>query len=243
MKTILVLEDNDNNREMLLKIIADLDMKIDLKETSNQKDALDVAMKYNVDLFLVDIILDSSIPGDVSGMTFAENIRMVQKYKYTPIIFVTALEDPGLHAYSDIHCYYYIEKPFDPVNASKMILEALKVPKEKADDHNVYFRKDGILYKKNISDIVYIENSRSGLVIYCTNGNLKLSYRPNKLLMNDLHSGKFLRCNRYNIVNTDYIEEIDTVNRYIKMKNAGELLEIGIAFKKKFLEELGEYGC
>lgn len=241
MKTILVLEDNDNNREMLVKILLDLDMQIDIKETTNQKDALDLAMKCNVDLFLVDIILDSSIPGDVSGMTFAENIRMVQKYKYTPIIFVTALEDPGLHAYSDIHCYYYIEKPFDPIGASKVILEALEVPKKKEEPHNVFFRKEGILYKKNITDIVYIENSRSGQVIHCTNGDLKLSYSPNKLLMDKLHSSKFLRCNRYNIINADYIEEVDTVNRYIKMKNVDELLEIGIVFKKKFLERLEEY--
>lgn len=241
MKTILVLEDNDNNREMLVRIISGLDMQIDIKESTNPKDALELAMKCNVDLFMIDIILDSAMPGDVSGMTFAENIRMVQKYKYTPIIFVTALEDPRLHAYSDIHCYYYIEKPFDPVGASRVIMEALEVPKKKEEPHNVFFRKDGILYKKNISDIIYIENSRSGQVIHCINGDLKLPYSPNKLLMDKLHSSKFIRCNRYNIINMDYIEEVDTVNRYIKMRNANELLEIGIAFKKRFLEGLEEY--
>lgn len=241
MKTILVLEDNDNNREMLVKVLLDMDIKLDVKETTNPKDAMALAMDQNIDLFLIDIILDSSVSGDVSGMTFAENIRMVQKYKYTPIIFVTALEDSRLHAYSDIHCYYYIEKPLDPDRTSKMVLEALEMPKKKEEPHDVFFRKEGILYKKNITDIVYIENSRSGQVIHCTNGDLKMPYKPNKQLMAELHSSKFLRCSRYNIINTDYIEEVDTVNRYIKMRNVDGLLEIGIAFKNRFLEGLREY--
>lgn len=241
MNTILVLEDNDNNREMLVKILLDMDIKMDVKETSNPKDAMTLAMNNNIDLFLIDIILDSSRTGDVSGLKFAENIRMVQKYKYTPIVFVTALEDPILYAYRDIHCYHYIEKPYDSVSVTKVVLEALEVPKKKEEPHDVFFRREGILYKKNITDIVYIENSRSGQVIHCTNGDLKMPYKPNKQLMNELHSSKFLRCNRYNIINTDYIEEVDTVNRYIKMKNVDGLLEIGIAFKKRFLEELEEY--
>ena len=154
MKTILILEDNDSNREMLVKIIEDLEMKTVIKSAINQKEALELAMKHNIDLFLIDIMLDTSVPGDVSGMKFAESIRSVKRYKYVPIIFVTALEDPRLHAYSDIHCYYYVEKPYDPVKVSSVIMEALEVPKENEEDHNVFFRKEGVLFKKSTTDII-----------------------------------------------------------------------------------------
>lgn len=241
MKTILVLEDNDSNREMLVKIISDLEIKTVIKSAVNQEDALALAMKYNIDLFLIDIILDTSVPGDVSGMKFAESIRSVKRYKHVPIIFVTALEDPQLHAYSDIHCYYYVEKPYNPVKVSEVIMSALEVPKEKDENHNVFFRKEGVLFKKNTSDIIYIENSRAGQVIHCTNGDLKLSYKPNKMLMDELNSDKFVRCNRYNIINSDHIEEIDTVNRYIRMKSVKERIEIGLAYKKKLLRDLMHY--
>ncbi|MFQ6931962.1 MAG: hypothetical protein ACLRR3_13355 [Eubacterium sp.] len=46
----------------------------------------------------------------MSGMTFADNIREIERYKATPIIFTTSLEDPKLHAYAHLHCYQYFDK-------------------------------------------------------------------------------------------------------------------------------------
>ena len=116
------------------------------------------------------------------------------------------------------------------------------MPKKKEEPHDVFFRKEGILYKKNISDIVYIENSRSGQIIHCTNGDLKMPYKPNKLLMNDLNSEKFVRCSRYIIINSDFIDRIDMVNRYIQLKDSDKQIEIGNAYKKKLMQDLSYYG-
>lgn len=238
MKTVLIVEDNIRSREMLVKIIEGLRNDVVIKTATSQEEASVLAMKNNIDLFMLDIILNSSNPGDVSGMRFAEYIRTFQKYKYTPIIFTTALEDPELHAYSDLHCYYYVEKPYDVGKVSAVISEALEFPGNDKVSQSVFFRKDGILYKKEISEIIYIENTRAGQTVYCTNGNLKLPYKPNKKILEELGSDKFVQCSRYNIVNTDYIDKIDTVNRYIQLKNVKELIEFGNTFKKKFLKNV-----
>ena len=238
MKTVLIVEDNINSRKMLVKIIEGIRNDVEIKTASSQEEASVLAMKNNIDLFMLDIILNTSNPGDVSGMRFAEYIRTFQKYKYTPIIFTTALEDPELHAYSDLHCYYYVEKPYDVGKVSAVISEALDFPGNDKVSQSVFFRKDGILYKKEISEIIYIENSRAGQTVYCTNGNLKLPYKPNKKILEELGSDKFVQCSRYNIVNTDYIDKIDTVNRYIQLKNVKEFIEFGNTFKKKFLKNV-----
>lgn len=238
MKTVLIVEDNVRSKEMLVKIIEDLRTDVEIKTASSQEDAAILAMKYNIDLFMLDIILNASNPGDVSGMKFAEHIRTFQKYKYTPIIFITALEDPELHAYSDLHCYYYVEKPYDVAKVSAVISEALEFPAVHNEPHNVFFRKDGILYKKEISDIIYIENSRAGQTVYCTNGNLKLPYKPNKKILEELASDKFIQCSRYHIVNCDYIDKIDTVNRYIQLRGLKAPIEIGNSYKKRFLRDI-----
>ena len=238
MKTVLIVEDNIRSREMLVKIIEGLRNDVVIKTAASQEEASILAMKNNIDLFMLDIILNTSNPSDVSGMKFAEYIRSFQKYKYTPIIFTTALEDPELHAYSDLHCYYYVEKPYDVGKVSAVISEALEFPGTDTASQSVFFRKDGILYKKEISEIIYIENSRAGQTVYCTNGNLKLPYKPNKKILEELGSDKFVQCSRYNIVNTDYIDKIDTVNRYIQLKNVKELIEFGNTFKKKFLKNV-----
>lgn len=240
MKTILILEDNARSMEMLIKMITDLKEDVVIKTASTQEGAGVLVMKYNIDLFILDIMLNSSNPSDVSGMQFAEHIRSFQKYKYTPIIFITALEDPELYAYSDLHCYYYVEKPYDIGKVSKVISEALKVPKVIEEPRKVFFRKDGILYKKEVSEIIYIENSRAGQIVYCTNGNLKLPYKPAKIILEELGSDKFVQCSRYHIVNRDYIDKIDVVNRYIQLKNVEEQIEIGNSYKKKFLRGVTE---
>lgn len=238
MKTVLIVEDNVRSMEMLVKIIENLRTDVEIKTASSQEEAAILAMKFNIDLFMLDIILNASNPGDVSGMKFAEYIRTLQKYKYTPIIFITALEDPELHAYSDLHCYYYVEKPYDVEKVSSVISEALEFPAVHNEPQNVFFRKDGILYKKEISEILYIENSRAGQTVYCSNGNLKLSYKPNYKILEELASDKFIQCSRYHIINYDYIDKIDTVNRYILLKGVKTPIEIGNSFKKKFLKDI-----
>ncbi len=238
MKTVLIVEDNVRSMEMLVKIIENLRTDVEIKTASSQEAAAILAMKYNIDLFMLDIILNASNPGDVSGMKFAEHIRTLKKYKYTPIIFITALEDPELHAYSDLHCYYYVEKPYDAEKVSSVISEALEFPAAHKEPQNVFFRKDGILYKKEISEILYIENSRAGQTVYCTNGNLKLPYKPNHKILEELASDKFVQCSRYHIINRDYIDKIDTVNRYIQLRNLKTSIEIGNSYKKKFLNDI-----
>ncbi len=238
MKTVLIVEDNVRSMDMLIKIIGNLRTDVEIKSASSLEEAVVLAMRNNIDLFILDIILNASNPGDVSGMKFAEHIRTFRKYRYTPIIFITALEDPALHAYSDLHCYYYVEKPYDIEKVSNVISEALEFPVVHNEPQNVFFRKDGILYKKEVSEILYIENSRAGQTVYCTNGNLKLPYKPNRKILEDLASDKFIQCSRYHIVNRDYIDKIDTVNRYIQLKGLKKQIEIGNSYKKKFLKDV-----
>lgn len=238
MKSVLIVEDNVSHAAMLEKILNEVDKDITVYKAANQNEAYAITMRTTISLFLIDVILESKIPGDVSGMRFANRIRRMEKYKYTPIIFITGLEDARLFAYSDLHCFCYLEKPYDADKAFKIINEALKVPQFKDMPHDVYFRKDGIIYKRNISDLVYVENVRSGQRIHFVDGDLNLPYKPCKIIMEELDSDRFVQCSRFMIVNKDYIDLIDTVNRYIKLKGNHGMVEIGITFKKKFMKTL-----
>ena len=240
MRSVLIVEDNVVHMEMLTKILKEIDMEITVYKASNQDEAYADTMKNRISLFLIDVVLDSKMPGDVSGMRFADRVRRMEEYKYTPMIFITGLEDVRLFAYSDLHCYYYLEKPYNADKAFKVIREALRVPQLKDRPHDVYFRKDGIIYKRNVNDVVYIENVRSGQTVYLNNDRLKLQYKPCKNILEELSSDRFIQCSRHLIVNKDYIDMIDTVNRYIRLKDDYGQIEIGITFKKKFLEALKE---
>lgn len=238
MKTILIVEDNQRSREMLIKIIENVRDDVIIKEASTKEEAHVLTVDNDIDLFMLDIILNSSNPADVSGIQFAEYLRTLPKYKYVPIIFITALEDPALHAYSELHCYYYVEKPYNADKVADVIAEALEMPKVNEEPRTIFFRKEGVLYKKDVSDIIYVENTRTGQTVHCVNGNLQLPYKPIKKIIEELASHKFIQCSRYHIVNVDHIDKIDTINRYIQLKGIKEPIDIGSKYKKQFLTEV-----
>ena len=238
MKTVLIIEDNARSMEMLIRIIKDIDEDINVKCASDVNMAYKLSIENLIDAFLVDIILDPCNQGDVSGVRFADNIRELKRYAYTPIIFVTSLEDPKLYAYSDLRCFQYIEKPYNVERVSRVVRDALHMPIMSESNQNVYFRKEGVLYRKSVSEIIYIENTRRGRVVHGTDGDMELSYKPCKEILEELQSDKFIQCSRYAVINKDFIERIDEVNRFIKLKGRKEQVEIGIVFKKRFMRDV-----
>lgn len=235
---ILIIEDNKAHMQALNEIVRNLHRDLQVYCASDVKTAYQLALKNHIHLFLVDIILNTQKPGDVSGLGFAKEIRGITKYKFTPLVFITSLEDPKLYSYSQLHCYGYIEKPFRVAQVRDTILGALEYPLKEDDDRYVYFRKAGIVYSAHVKDIIYIESSRRKIKIYCTNDELEIPYKTSEEILQDLDSEAFIPCSRYCIINRNYIEQIDYTNRFIKLKHIDKPVEIGIIMRKVFRKRL-----
>lgn len=233
-RNILIVEDNEAHRSALCAIIQDLHKDVRVYCADSIDEALKLTLQHPIHLFLVDIILNSEKPGDVSGLEFAQQLRGIDKYKFTPLVFITSLEDPKLYSYIQLHCLGYIEKPFSVAQVRDTILDALEFPVKDADDKYLYFRKDGIVYSVHVKDIVYIESCRRKVKIVCVNDELEVPYRTCNEILSDLNSRTFAKCSRYCIVNKKYIEYIDYANHYIKLKHVSYPIEIGVVMKKEF---------
>ncbi|MBD5394603.1 MAG: response regulator transcription factor [Lachnospiraceae bacterium] len=238
-KNILILEDSPKWLANMKKIAESVSYETEVFAVVNLKEAYQIAMKYSIDLFVIDIILDVNASGDTSGMEFANNIRQNKKYQFTPIIFVTSLEDPRLRAYSNIHCYSYIEKPYNEEETAKIIEQALAIPLKKENcKEYIYFRKEGILYGFRIDEIIYIESSTQKTRVHSVYETIEISRRSIKNLLTELDSDAFIQCNRGVIINRDYIEYIDPANRFVKLRNVEKQVEIGAVMKSRFLKEI-----
>ena len=238
IRNVLILEDKQCHREALCKILSELEKDIVIFEAENVEEAFQITMKKHIHLFLIDIILCPEQQGDVEGLLFAQKIREIQTYQFTPIIFVTSLEDPKLYSYSHLHCWGYIEKPFDVEKVKQTIMEALKFPIDDDMERSVYFRKNGIIFAKKVKDIIYIENERRKIIIHCKDDVLDIPYKTCDEILEELDSKIFIRCSRFAIINKAYIEKIDYTNRYIKLKYIDNPVEIGIAMKNKIRESV-----
>lgn len=236
-KNILVIEDNKYYMDLVCDVLEQIPDVIVHKAT-NSAEAYKFAMEISIDIFIVDIILNSKVLGDVSGIQFIERIRTISKYKFTPIIITTSLEDPKLHSYSYLHCYRYFEKSYDSNELLETVLEVLHYETPKDSSKMIYYKREGLLFSINTEDIIYIENCNRFLMYHCVDGVHKAPYKPCKKILDDMDLNDFIQCNRHTIVNRRYILFIDAVNRYITLINGYGNLEIGPRMKKEVMSRL-----
>lgn len=238
-KNILIMEDSPKWLDKIRALAASVNMEVEVFATTELQEAHHLALEYGIDLFIIDLILDTRVSDDTSGMDFADQIRQIDKYRYTPIIFISSLEDPKLYAYSNIHCYQYIEKPFDEDKTREIFEEALRMPlKKNREREYIYFRNNGILYGVRTDQIIYIQTNVVQMCIHTTHETVKLSPYSIKNILAKLDSDSFLQCSRNTIINENYIEYIDPSNRYVKLKNVDALIGVGPVLKKRFLQEI-----
>ena len=236
-RNILILEDKEPHMRALSEIISELP-DVEILKAYSIAEAYYMLSLHNIHIFLVDIILDTEVAGDVSGLEFVEDIRKNHKYEFTPVIFITALEAPKLFSYSQLHCMDYIEKPFDAATVKAALLCAMKFPIKDGAERNIYFRKDGIIYSVKLGDIMYIENRKTTVVIHCVKDELEIPYKTIKKILEELDSPMFVQCSRYAVVNTNYIDNVDFTNRYVYLKGMEDPIEIGVVLRKRFKEIL-----
>lgn len=237
-KNILIVEDSTAALARLKQIIGEIDKETQIHVAYNSSEAYQLALQYTIDVFLVDIVLDVKANADVSGIEFAQRIRNLDKYAFTPMIFTTSLADPKLYAFTNLHSFAYLEKPFATEEVKSVLIKALGYTTQRENDKKLYFRKEGLLFAVDIVDIVYIENYFRKLKIRTEDEDMEMPYRSCKKLMEEIDAKDFLQCSRNTIVNTKFIAAVDLANRYLILKEDYGRLEIGKAFIKSVKEHL-----
>lgn len=239
-KTVLIIEDNIKQLNMLKQLVLTADKNAFVCTAQNAEQAYGILMEKTIDVFMVDIILKADKPGDVSGLQVVERLRSVPKYMFTPVLFITSLEDPTMYAYTNLNCMGYLEKPFDPERILKLLKKALCYTTNRNEDIYLSFRKDGIMYPVNLQKIVYMETNNHVMSIHMSDGVcLGIPYITCKQILNKSDAECLIQCSRNTLVNKHYVLGIDTTNRFITLKNDFGVIDIGITFKKKMLTEFG----
>lgn len=239
MRNVLILEDQEEIRKALTAVVKRVEPSAVVFAVGTLEQAYVIAMEHTMHLFMLDIILK---PGDKqrdnSGADFAQNIRNVSKYRFTPIIFLTSLYDAKMTMYSHIHCYKFIEKPYDYQEVEEVVRETMYYPVSHDRTKQYFYRCDGLLESVIISDIIYVESENQSLHVITKDGERHIPYKTLKSMKNEMDVDLFLQCNRTTIVNVNYIKSIDMANRYIYLADCDDVLEIGPIMKKNFLKDL-----
>ena len=237
---VLILDDKNNNRDALRKIISSCTGVNYIYTFSGRGDALQCAMDNHIDLFLLDIILEPDKGNDNSGILFAESIRKYNEYKLTPIIFITVLAGLERDLLKRIHCYDYIEQPIGDGKLVKEhieeVLDAISTGKKTNSREYIPLHYDGIGYMIFLDEVVFFENKSGKLYIHMVDDEICIPNYSAKKFNDKIRQSRFLTPIYGTYVNVDYIANVDFRNREVYMRD-NSVVPIGGRKFKKFKEE------
>lgn len=237
-KSVLIVEDSKPQLDMLVKLVLEVNPEVTIYTAENPDVAYASVIKRTIDVFIVDIILETTKPGDISGIELVKRLREIEKYVLAPVIFVTSMEDAAKFAYTDLNCLGFLEKPFSPSEVKALVKKALHHTTDKRRNSSICFGKDRILYPVKISEILYIESTKKVVYVHKRDGQiLEFPYLTCQKILDRADTDCLFQCARGTIINKDYVVNIDISNKYITLEGVSEKIEIGIFFKKKVLEE------
>lgn len=227
MAKIMIVEDDMIIAKGLNVIIKSIGNDIETTITGYSKEALKYAISQEYDMFLLDIQLL-----DYSGFELAKEIRNIDKYKLTPIVFITAIPTKELLAFKEIHCYDYIIKPFkdtEVIEAVSTLIKYRSIRREEKDNY-LSLKQKGYIYRINTRDIIYIESIYKKIKVVTDKENIELNNYSLYKILEEL-SEDFIQCHKGFVINRNYIKSIDLTNDLIELRLTNVQVPIGRKYK------------
>lgn len=225
-KNILIIEDEPMALRYLIKIVEDCSpLECHVFGYTNLREAFDCMKHRKISLFIVDIMLDQS-EHNREGYQFIEEIRSNEEYRHVPVIFVTGLEEPRAQAYKDLHCFGYIQKPYDVNEIHKMVKKCLTY-KPLEGKSKLHLKKDGIHILFDADQIVYVRIIGKNLFVKVHGKPLcQYGYLTMKEIAEQLKTESMITCGKGLLVNGRYMDHLDQKGRMLYLKDDAEPLKL-----------------
>lgn len=241
---LLILEDQASYARLIKIILEDIGIQ-HFCLVSSYEEAMKAFTEFNPDACFLDIELEK---GQKNGLDVAHAIR--EDDQDIPIVFLTShYEEAYYEEVRPIHPAGFMSKELSRLRLLQR-LESLLFIIEKQQDKEKITPKQNVIPLFNASQIFFkIGDTYKALEV----DNISFFFAENKLtyahvgnrnyptsvqlkVLEEELAPKFLRCHKKFLVNVNSIESIMT--KEDKIKIGKELLPIGYAYRKGFLEKL-----
>ena len=235
MGKILIVEDEVDTRDAIVKIVKSINEELAIYETGAAGEALRTAKTERIDAFFLDIHLK-----DYSGIKLAKQIREMDIYKFTPIIFITGDHFCELEAFRNIHCHSFIMKPFTEDVVVQVFQEVITHGIiEEQPDPKIFLKEKQFNYVIKQEDIIYVEAMNNNLLIKTHYEELDIKKCSLTKFSKQL-TNQFIRCHKSFIVNCSQITRIDKVNNILYIRKKNTTIPIGRKYKDIIFKSLND---
>lgn len=213
---VLIVEDDQEQLDGIESILLEKYDHMNCIKATNYQQATQLMHANKIQLFLLDISLGTQI-------------RSMQRYAKTPILYLTAYSMDAPRAIHATNCYDFLVKPYKKEDLLYTIDKLIHnrfldvTPIELRDVNGIYFR---VLPEK----ILYIEAAGKNLTIYEESNVINTSGIRLKELIAQLPPN-FIQSHRSFIVNSDYVNSYDPTNALLYLGNHNISTPVGRKYK------------
>jgi DNA-binding LytR/AlgR family response regulator len=207
---ILIVEDDKIQRGNLKKMIQGIDKSLTIYEAEDEDEALKISRHNTIDIFYIDIGLKNS-----SGLDLATELRKVDKYEFSWIIFLTTHVEYITQAFKQVHCYDYILKPYDKEKLIDVIKRiTLHVHNSAVIERKyvVFDLREGIFIKIYVDEIIFIEVNIRTCTVHTKKGKYEVKGLSLKQSLKLTNSKNIIQCHKSFAVNIKYITKIEKLS-------------------------------
>jgi len=227
---VIIIDDERTARNEIKRL---LDHYSDFEITGEAKNAAEARLlieSKRPDLLFLDI----QMPGE-SGFDLLESLDEVPD-----VIFTTAFDEFAVKAF-EISALDYLVKPIREERFAKAMERAIKTQEGKKistttpEDRRIFIRDGQQCYFVQLTGVYLIESVDNYARLHFNGGKALIKSSLNQL-EEKLDKNLFFRINRYQVINTAFIQNIDTVTKgRLKISlQTGELLDVSDRQSAKF---------
>jgi len=225
----IIIEDEPNNREMLLRLLHENCPNVSVvADAESVRTGVDVILRFHPDLVLLDIKMEDGDAFDL--LEQLENIDF-------KIIFITAFEEYALKAFKFSAVDYLLK----PVNAEELIkaidkvddqilkdlklqLSALSNNLKSHESNTIVLKTAENIHLVNVHEIIRCEADRSYTLFFLTNSKKIIISRPLKEVDELLKHQGFFRVHQSHLVNLSFIERFKkSEGGYVILKDSSQI--------------------
>lgn len=230
MYNVAIVEDNPEERKLLLSFIKQYSEERDIEFEANEySDGEEITHSTNgpYDIIFFDIDMPK-----INGMDAAKNIR--EKDKNVVIVFITNLSQYAIHGYS-VGALDFILKPINYYSFSLRLDRALSRVKKK-ETKEIVISYQNKIKRIDSGDIYYIEIQNRKLHYHTVDSEYVVRGTM-KEVEEELEQYNFVKCNHWYLVNLKYVSEINDNTVIVEDSE----LEISRRNKTNFVKAVTDY--
>ncbi|MFD2114280.1 LytR/AlgR family response regulator transcription factor [Paenibacillus yanchengensis] len=235
MMNVLIVEDDIAIQQLFQVALQQLDLATTIYTSVSSAVAYQLAMENRIDIFILDIQL-----ADYKGTDLAKQLRAIEKYAYTPMIFATALAGEELLAYRELKCYYYLIKPFTKQEVVDVLQDVIAYRRHlSTPSKQIRLEQKGFIVELNVDQILYMESFGKKVEIHLVTAEEQeqveiVSGYSLKELKELVAGSSFVQCHRSYLINLKYSYKIDKVKSAIQLT----LFQRDVPIGKKYMENV-----